>query len=787
VSRHIVDLNGDGWRLGQAPSDAFPNRANWPELDSIGDWLPATVPGNIRADLARAGRLPDLTYGNQAEFAQWVDGACWWLVRDFLLAFSPENRVHLILRGVDYVSDLFLNGQHLGHHEGMFSPQVHDITSLLRAENRLAVRITGNRWLPRDRSTPWEKLLNRVEAKLGSLPGRFPHRRDTLKCQMGFGWDFAPPLPTMGIWDDVSMVLTKVVFIRDLRTRQRWAGDQVTLTAQVTLDTQQTRAVAIRCMLAGETFECEPVVIKEVAELASGITSHYVEIRVPQPRLWWPWDHGQPDLYRLTVEVWDGNQVLDSTSQTVGLRQLELRDWAIRVNGQRVYARGANWVPADILPGRVTADAYCTLLTMARQANMNMLRVWGGGLREKRAFYDLCDRLGILVWQEFPIACASVTRYPRSPEYLLLVEAEAQAIVRDLRGHPSLALWCGGNEFSPRRNAPLVAVLQRVVAAKDPERPFLPASPSGGDSHNWRVWHDFRPSSAYLNDKAAFASEFGLQAPPDAATLHRFIPPEDLWPPGPSWSYHGAGLKELERYARPFVLAPTEAAPDHWQRRNANNLSLPPGGQGWRLGPAQADPTVSLEGFIDASQRAQAHGLKMGIEHFRRRKASGCGGALVWQLNEPWPAISWSLLDFDRQPKPAYERVKRLFCPVLLSIELPPKRFRPGDSLQARVWIVNDLAEPLPRCQMEVTLWAGEGQATEHYACAVDVPADSAEVVANLDWHLPAGGGWRLTCRLEQNGHTLSANDYDLAIYDGLGPTLRQRLRIWLRDLFLPA
>jgi beta-mannosidase len=787
VSRHIVDLSGDDWQLGQAPPDAFPDRANWQELDQVGDWLPATVPGNVRVDLARAGHLPDLTYGSQAESAQWVDDICWWLVRDFSLASSPDDRVHLILRGVDYVSDLFLNGQHLARHEGMFSPQIDDITGLLCAENRLAVRITGNRWLPHDRSTRWEKLLNHVEARFSSLASRFPHRRDTLKCQMGFGWDFAPPLRTMGIWDDVSVVLSKAVFIRGLRTVQRWTGDHVTLAVQVTLDTQRTRHVAIRCTLAGETFEYQPFAVEEVAELTPWSGSYSVEIKVPQPHLWWPWDHGRPDLYRLTVEVWDGDQVLDSTSQTVGLRQLELRDWAIHVNGQRVYARGANWVPADIVPGRVTADDYRALLAMARQANMNMLRVWGGGLREKRVFYDLCDRLGILVWQEFPIACAFVTHYPRSPEYLQLVEGEAQAIVRDLRGHPCLALWCGGNEFSPRRNRPLVAILQRVVAAEDPARLFLPASPAGGDCHNWRVWHDFQPPSAYLDDRAAFASEFGLQAPPDAATLRRFIPPEEVWPPGPSWSYHGAGLKKLERYARPFVLAPTVAPADHRQPRSANKVGLRPDGQRWSFGPPRADPTISLEDFIAASQRAQAYGLKLGIEHFRRRKASGGGGALVWQLNEPWPAISWSLLDFYRQPKPAYEEVKWLFSPVLLSVELPARRFRPGDPLQARVWIVNDLAEPLPGCHMEVTLWSGEGQATDHYACTVDVLADSAEVVTSLDWNLPAGGGWRLTCRLAREGHTLSANEYDLAVYDDLGPTLGQRLWIWLRGLSLRA
>jgi beta-mannosidase len=487
--------------------------------------------------------------------------------------------------------------------------------------------------------------------------------------------------------------------------------------------------------------------------LARGTNHHTLDIAVPQPRLWWPWDHGRPDLYRLTIEIRDSEQVLDSLSQTVGLRWLELDDWSLRVNGQRVYARGANWVPADILPGRIGEADYRSLLALARQANMNMLRVWGGGLREKRAFYDLCDRLGILVWQEFPFACSFLTQFPRSRDYLALVEAEARAIVRDLRGHASVILWCGGNEFSPRRNAPLVAALQRAVSAEDPTRPFLPASPAGGDSHNWRVWRNFQPAAAYREDKALFASEFGLQAPPAAAALGDFIPAEDLWPPGPSWAYHGAGLHKLRRYARPFLV----------------------------------EQEASLEAFVRASQLAQAHGLQVGIEHYRRQKARGCGGTLLWQFNEPWPAISWSLLDHGRQPKPAYETVGRLFNPLLVSVDYQPGPYQPGDRLEAEVWVINDRAAALAGCRVEVILRDGSGQPVERFSQTVDVTADSAEIAGRFGWTLPPGYSWRIACRLTQDGQTLTTNEYDLGIHDGIQPTLSQRLWSWLTGLVIPA
>ena len=242
MSRKIVDLGGSDWQLGQAPASAQPDHATWDELEQIAEWLPATVPGNIRADLVRAGRLPDLFYGTQAEASQWVDGHCWWLVRKLPISSPAMQRVHLELRGVDYVGDLFVNGHHLGRHEGMFSPQVHDITALLRDENRLAVRILGSQWLPTHRSAPREQLFNYVESKVASIGRRFPQRRDTLKCQMGFGWDFAPPLRTMGIWDDIRAIVTGDPFIRHVTLTQRLVRDEAQVTIEVEHNKRRFRA-----------------------------------------------------------------------------------------------------------------------------------------------------------------------------------------------------------------------------------------------------------------------------------------------------------------------------------------------------------------------------------------------------------------------------------------------------------------------------------------------------------------------------------------------------------------
>jgi beta-mannosidase len=519
------------------------------------------------------------------------------------------------------------------------------------------------------------------------------------------------------------------------------------------VEARAARKAVLRCSLVGDGFDAESVMAEQPVELTCGANRIDLELQVARPHLWWPWDQGDPDLYRLTAELWDNDRCLDSFSQTVGLRQVELDSWTLRINGRRVYARGANWVPADILPGRVREKDYHALLTLARQANMNMVRVWGGGLREKRAFYDLCDRMGILVWQEFPLACAFLGRFPRSPEYLGLVERESEAIIRDLRAHPSLALWCGGNEFSPERNRPVVDALRRSASRLDPDRPFLAASPAGGDSHYWRVWHGFHPPSTYRDDDTLFASESGLQAVPARETLERFIPADELWPPGPSWAYHGAELGKLRRYARPFLQ----------------------------------DGEPGLDEFIEASQRAQAHALQIAIEHYRRAKARGNGGVLIWQLNEPWPAISWALIDYYRRPKAAYAVVRRLMNPVLVSLEYPLRRYRAGDELSIVIWVVNDLHQTLPGCRLEVTLWAGNGDAIEKKSQTMEVVADSAIEVGRVVWTLPPSVGWRLTCELFRDGQVLAQNEYDLTVHDDIAPAAAQRLWSWLSGLVVPS
>jgi beta-mannosidase len=577
--RQTSDLGGTTWQFGLVPRCPF-DVPNVDDRTEVSEWLPATVPGNVRADLLALGRIPDPFFGDGYRTSLWVEDWDWWYRRWLDVLIGADQRAFLIFDGIDYLSAVFVNGQEIGRHEGMFSRQVYEITCALRADtadeahshdsparrtSEIAIRLWGSGALPRRR-------LNLLEQKWGWLANRidptgtaaFPDRMASVKCQMSFGWDFAPPIRTMGIWDDVSLVVTGRVFIEDVYVKSPIPGaasQTARLTAQVMVDSDQSRSVQARLQVHPANFDGPdwgPAFFD--LDLPSGRSVHNLTFDLPHPRLWEPWDRGFPHLYEFAVSLHPSSspsQLLDTVSTRFGMRHIALEDWTFTLNGRREFIRGANWVPADSMPGRLRRNDYVELLAMARTAGMNLLRVWGGGLREKRAFYDLCDEVGLLVWQEFPFACSFLSYFPRDARWLGLVERECTAIVQATRNHPSVAVWCGGNEFSPGRNRSLVRTLARVVETHDGTRPFLPVSPSPGDAHNWGVWHGKYPIHAYRQEKARFLSEFGLQAAPSGETLRTCLPEAELWPPGPGWEIHKAEWGKLWRYVDRTLSQPS--------------------------------------------------------------------------------------------------------------------------------------------------------------------------------------------------------------------------------------
>ena len=746
-----LNLGGPDWRVGYLKGHANEPAAHVQDATRIQRWFEAQVPGNVRADLMRAGVLPDLYHGDECTKHDWVNDCLWWYEKPITVERQPGQRVFVDFRGIDYRSTVFWNRHRLGTNDGMFTRLLYEVTSHLEEVNMLRVRIAGSKYLPRPELSWREAAWQPLASKLQGAPA-IPDRFGTLKSPMSYGWDFAPDLRTMGIWDEVHLHVSGTVFVERVALTAQLSPDRQTaeLSVRLALNTATAGEYTIEVVVEGDTCDAHEQTFRFPAYLQAMREVVERRVTVHQPQLWHTWDRGPQALYNVTVRVWYGARLVDELSERFGFRDFQMvrnpntpaqvPDWTFTLNGDRVFVRGGNWVPADSLPGRVTRADYRELLTLARDANVNLLRVWGGGLREKADFYDLCAELGLMVWQEFPFAGGTPDRLPRTPTYLALAQQEVAAIVKALHNHTAVMLYCGGNEFSPSRNEELVEVLRRVVTTLDPQRPFFEASPRPGDTHEWEVWHASASPYTYEDGTSQFISEFGLQALPYEESLRQFLPKDALWPPGPAWEQHGAQLDKLERYAAPLGSCET------------------------------------VQGMIAATQRAQAAALQIAIEHARRRKPE-CSGVVFWQFNEPWPAISWSVVDYFRRPKPAYDTVRRCYAPILACLRYPRRRYQVGDTIPLEVWIINDTTEALRDCQLELYMPGDDGRAFSMVFSIEKVPPDSATQPLEFDLVLADRPDTTLFVSLSRDGKVVSQNEYDMGAFYELPPATGSSLR----------
>jgi len=663
-----LDLGSRPWFL--APTSRIGINAPLDDPVRLDDWIPATVPGSIQRDLMQAGRLPDLYRELDLDvMLRRVDEQDWWY-RTTVPGIDADQRAWLQFSGIDYQAAVTLGGRELGRGSGMYATREWEVTEQLRLGSaELAVRIWGGGALPlwpnsvRLRFQRW--LMTKVQGGIGA----FDDRLLTWKAPVHSGWDFAPRLLAAGIWDDVTLHTARSVGIIDTWVRADW-GAKRGIFVKITLDSDRDQTVELHANLSSTNHSKSDLSHKKYLKLRKGLQTIHLSWETAHLKLWNTHDRGFPHLYRLRLQLTDKKGLLDEHETTVGARTIgwgsnggrNLAD-VLYLNGEPLYLRGVNWVPVDLLRGdKMEEDRYRYLLQAAVDAGVNAIRVWGGGGRERKIFYDLCDELGLLVWQELPIACVFLDHLPEDDRYLELARCETEGIVRQLRGHPSLALWGGGNEWGPGRHKRLVQALGQVVSQQDPNRRWLLASPGPADSHNWEVWHDRASPEMYADDPAPLLSEFGLAAPPDAETLAAMLPPDQLWPPGPAWTMRKAELDKLLHYARPLLPEP------------------------------QAD--ISLDQFVAASQEAQARGLQVGIEAYRLRPDAV--GTFTWQWNEPWPAICWSIIPYIGSPKRAYAQIARSYAPIAPLARIMRDRIE--------LWVVNDLLNSPGICQLTATL-----------------------------------------------------------------------------------
>jgi beta-mannosidase len=639
------------------------------------EWLPANVPGGVHTDLLALSKIPDPFVADNEKKVQWIGNSDW--EYRYIFNITPEllkeAKQFLVCDGLDTLAEVSLNGKLLGRTDNMYRQWKWDVTGSLKKDANEVVIVF--------RAPVAYITAKQKENPLpggGDIPGG-PHLRKA-PCQ--WGWDWGPKLPPIGVWRDIRIEGYSSAKFEDVHIRQSHENGKVTVSAEIKVDTWKSEPLSATAILTAPDGNKQTTQV----EIANGAIAN---IDVKNPQLWWPQGYGMQNLYQLEVTLQNGKSILDKRTYQLGLRTIQLKQepdqwgesFTFVVNGIPVFAKGADWIPADSFPTRLTGTHLEYLIRSAVDAHMNMLRVWGGGLYETEAFYDLCDRYGVLIWQDFTFACGI---YPEDDAFAENVRIEAIENVRRLRHRASLALWCGNNEMEQGWvdwywNKPEDAARQRlkagydrmyhhllpaVVAAEDPDRPYWPSSASSGipfaepngdqrgDMHYWDVWHGRKPFTAYRSQYPRFMSEFGFQALPPYKTIQTYAALED---------------QNMTSYIM-----------EHHQRSGSGN----------GLMIAQMTDTFRMpknfESLVYLSMLLQAEGIRYGVEHWRRHM-NRVSGTLIWQLNDCWPVASWASLDYFGRWKALHYAAKRFYAPVLLSVE--------DDAPRMSVHATSDLTE----------------------------------------------------------------------------------------------
>lgn len=614
------------------------------------NWKNAIVPGNVFSDLLALKEIPDPFILNNEEKVQWVSKTDWEYQTTFELSdeILSKKQIEINFNGIDTYSKIYLNDNLIASTKNAFVNYTKDIKKFAKQQNTLRIVFTSP-----------DKIEATEQQKLGYELPEGP-RIFTRKAQFQYGWDWGPKLNTMGIWKPVELVAWDDYKIRDIYIKQKELN-----TDFADLIIEVNDADSKNVLLKYEVY------INDELQSISSEKSE-IPVQIKNPKLWWTHNLGEPYLYDIKVVVKKGGTILDSISVKKGLRTIELitdkdekgKQFYFKLNGKPIYSKGANYIPQHSFQDKVTSKNYEKLLSDVVKSNMNMLRVWGGGIYENDEFYQLCDEKGILIWQDFMFACAM---YPGDKSFLENVQEEAKQQVRRLRNYASVALWCGNNENSEgwhrwgwqdgRSDTEkkeiwsnylkvFDSILPKTVA-KYSQTDYWESSPSfgrgnpkyefEGDAHDWWVWHDGYPFEHFEQHVPRFMSEFGFQSFPSYEAI-RYINQND------TISLKSDAMKTHQKHTRGFKLI------DEYMQRDYKK-------------------PISDEDYAYVSQLVQAKGITMGIEAHRRAKPYNMG-TLYWQLNDCWPVISWSSIDYFGNWKALQYKAKKAFENVLISSKI---------------------------------------------------------------------------------------------------------------------
>jgi len=699
------------------------------------EWHAAQVPGVVQTDLLRAGLIPDPFYQDNDTRLQWVGLTDWEYRTTFQVdaATIAHEHVDLVFDGLDTYADVYLNDQVVLHGDNMFRRWRVAAKSLLKAgPNTLRVVF----------HSPIESMIPKVKALPYILPSVTSHNTGneeniatapyTRKAAYQYGWDWGPRYVTEGIWQPVRLETWDSLRIESFHVKQQRVGaDAAQLNAELEIEASRSAAITVEINYA-ELSGAALAPVRQSVQVDPGLNHVSVPIRIANPKLWYPVGYGAQDRYRFSATVRTGRDVAADASLKTGLRSVELRrevtktgkSFEFVVNGIAVFAKGADVIPFDSLPNRVTPEIHRQILEAARDAHMNMVREWGGGYYESDEFFDICDELGIMVWQEFMFGGDMV---PGGADFQNSVKQEAIDQVKRLSDHPSVVLWCGNNEietgwvhWDDRKNfqasvSPSVrdevwqnyvvlfhGILPGVVSLYGNSVPYWPSSPSAnfedppdsqtnGDMHYWQVWHALAPIEEYTHQFPRFMSEYGFQSFPEMRTIRTFAKPDDM-------DIRSATMQ------------------DHQKNHGGNERIL---SYMLRWYPEPKD----FASFVYLSQVLQAEAIKVGAEHLRRLRPNTMG-SLYWQLNDCWPVASWASIDYYGRWKALQYYARRFYDDVIVS---PVRHDGKVD-----VYVVSDKLQPVSG-SIHARLLDFSGNSLMEKTQDVQAPAQSSAVYLTLD------------------------------------------------------
>lgn len=698
MSLNTISLSGNGWRQNYYRAeyhreqheydihnihiqDGLGSGANGVDFDDS-EWLPAVVPGDVRDGLIAAGRMSDPYFDRNSDQCRWVENFEWWFRRKVFVPAQWENLdISLIFDGVDYIASYYWDGELIGSSSDMFVQQRFDLTGKATpGVHVLAVRIS-----PPPKSSS-NHFLN------GDTPPRTYHH----KMQCSWGWDWVRELVSMGIWDDVRIEAHRLARISDTFVQ---AKPEANCKADIGLEITVENPASKKLFCDVQIFDPDDVMVAQAKLELPGKNAETTSVMsaalsIDNAQLWWPNGYGLQPIYKAVVHLNTGDTTCDKHEVEFGIRKIEMRrnpgspdeayPLTFTVNDVPVFASGANWVPADMLPGRIDSDRYRHLLSIAKLAGFTMLRMWGGGLIEKRDFYRQCDRLGIMVWQEFPLSCSN---YPETKEFLDAKKIEADFVIRNLRNHPCISLWCGGNEmqyYNMSPEHPVLKIFEQAVARLHPGIDYHVSSPDksriGERDHG--PWYFHEPHTFWNEHFRYFASEFGYKSPPDEKSLRNFIPASELeMHAGQSFSHHFCALDTYD---------------------------------GLKSFDAR---TLDEKIFYGQLTQAELLQYAMGV---KRSRFSEVSGSLIWQFNSVWPEGAWGLVDYYGVPKMAVYWLAESTAPRAILVTDGGWELNPAQDLHLTIHAITGLLEVFD-ADISLEAWTQTGQLIYETATSLNV------------------------------------------------------------------